>query len=67
MLSKTGLLRRAFRARIRHPVNRNGDYRLCRGRTHRHGAMDRLATARVPSDPMDATTNRADLIDAKVL
>ena len=58
MLSKTGLLRQhAFRARIRHPVNRNGDHhRLCQGRTPRHCARDRLATAHVSSDPMDATT-----------
>src|SRR5262245_51169227 len=57
MHSKTGFLRRAFLVRIRHPVNRNGDHhRLCQGRTHRHCAMDRLATAHVPSDPLDATT-----------
>jgi hypothetical protein len=55
--SKMGLLRRAFRATIFHPVNRNGDHRrLCHARTHRHCAMDSLATAHVPSDPMGATT-----------
>ncbi len=65
MLSKTGLLRHAFRARIRHPVNRNGDHhRLCQGRTHRHCAMDRLTC---PPMRWMQPPNRADLNDARVL